>query len=576
MVQRYRVAIIEPATFPKQFAGEKGHKSVYTGVLMPRAIPALAAVLQEHGFEVRGWSGELSDINVTEIADWADCVCLSVMSNGATHGLMLAYQFGELWKPVIMGGYHFAQNELNEHTLQQTEEALTFGCSFVIRGEGYTSLPALLQLLARQRQTGHAIASSDLREINGLSWRTSNGRFQHNIAHLLDVQLTDLPLADWSALQDPDKTLRTLGVHGMSGCPRGCPWCGVRTRDGNGTNRNSDIRMVAEIEAALAVLPRIGHIFFSSDNIVVFRDWFLELCAELKRRDMKIPWSCQAEIPTLVKHPELLDAAAASGCVRFCLGLESINNQTLHDTDKHQTREEMEQVISDIHGAGIAVHGMFIVGLPGDTEADIERTLTWALAQRIETVQFLCLSDLPGSLEYEQLHLWESDQSYRPFTGLYAPLNWVFLNGHYVRRHSQELSLQQVQRLSVRVMQQYYRFDRLLGRLFKPRFEVWQGRRRQGKSRWQATKAMLLHQLVAFGLGLRGYTNIGSWLNPHNDLNQGYLASVEARTPAAREVAIEKMLRAFPPEWLTICELVATAEQAHRVTKSAVAIAAER
>lgn len=571
MAERSRVAFIETSNFPRKFAAEHGHYSIYSGVMMPRAVTALAPILQAGGFEVRGWSGDSCDINVPEIAAWADYVCLSVMSNGATYGMMLAHQFHEAGLPVIVGGYHFAQNMMNRHTLQPTEEVLRFGADFVVRGEGYTTLLPLLNLIQQSRLTGQPICEETLRQINGLSWRLPNGQFRHNQAHLLNVALTDLPIADWSCLQGSDRIF-TVDPRSGIGCPRDCGFCAVVTRDGHGKNRSTAARVVDEIEAARQSVPTIRHIFFPDDNLVFHVEWLKGLCAELIDRRVNLPWSCQAEIPTLVKHSELADIMAEAGCVRACLGFETINNQTLRDTDKRQTRVDMELVVDRLHEAGVAIHGMFIIGLEGDTKEDIEKTLAWALAQDIETVQFLCLSDLPGSVDYERLELWRN--SYRPFSGVYEALNWVFLNGHYARRHSEQLNLQQVQELSISTMRRFYRPDRLLKRLLWPRLDVWRARRRHGKGWWQATKAMLIHQVVAFYLGYRGLINIRSWLR--NDLSQGYRESLQARTPAARELAIEKMLRALPPEWLTICELVAAAEQKHDVATPVVAIAAER
>lgn len=571
MVKRSHVAFIEVGNFPHRFAREHGHYSIYSGVMMPRAVTALAPLLQAAGFEVRGWSGDSCDINVDEIAAWADFICLSVMSNGATYGMMLAHQFHEAGLPVVMGGYHFAQNNLDRYTLQPTEEVLRFDADFVVRGEGYTTLPPLLNLIHQSRLTDQPISAEALSQINGLSWRLPNGQFRHNRAHPLNVALTDLPIADWSCLQGSDRIF-TVDPRSGIGCPRGCGFCAVIARDGNGKNRNSPARVVDEIEAARQAVPTIRHIFFPDDNLVFHVEWLKQLCAELINRRVNLPWSCQAEIPTLVKHPELPDIMAEAGCVRACLGFETINNQTLRDTDKRQTKEDMELVAQRLHRAGIAIHGMFIIGLEGDTEQDIESTLAWALAQGIETVQFLCLCDLPGSVDYESLELWQS--SYRPFSGVYEALNWVFLNGHYARRHSEQLNLQQVQELSINTMQRFYRPDRLLKRLLWPRLDVWRARRRHGKGWWQATREMVGHQAVAFFLGWRGYTNIRSWLR--NDLSQGYRESLQAHTVTGRELAIEKMLASLPQEWLTICELVAMAERTHQVVTPVVAIAAER
>lgn len=552
MINGYRVAFIEPGNFPYGF----GHKSVYTGVLMPRAAPALGALAIQAGYEFKAWSGELGPINPNEIAEWAQVVCISVMSNSASYGLMLAHRFHELGLTVLMGGYHFAQNTLTDDTLRQTVEAFAFGADYVVRGEGYTSLIPLLNHIT-SRQAGDAeLHEQMLQGINGLSWRRRDGQLVHNRADRLVTPLQEMPTADWSVIENA-QNLRTLGPHGVSGCPRECSFCAVRTRDGNGRNRNTPQKLVDEIEQALAVLPQIKHIFFSDDNIVVFHDWLRELCQELITRGINLPWSCQAEIPTLVKQPDLPAVMAKAGCVRACLGFETLNGQALQGTVKRQSIADMELAVKRLHDAGIAVHGMFIVGLSGDRQLDIEQTWTWALEHNVETAQFLCLIDLPGSVDYESLELWSN--SYRPLSGPYEPLNWALLNGHYARRQSAELSLNEVQNLSLNMMRRFYSLGRLFGRLLKPRFDVWRARRSQGFGYWRATRAMLGHQAIAFALGWRGYTNIRAWLD--TDLNQAYLQALQARNRDEENRAIKQILKGFPAEWLAICEQVAATQK---------------
>ena len=64
--------------------------------------------------------------------------------------------------------------------------------------------------------------------------------------------------------------------------------------------------------------------------------------------------------------------------------------------------EVAEQFTKDCHELGIAIHGTFILGLPGETKETIEETI--AVRQRINphTIQVSLAAPYPGTFLYKQ------------------------------------------------------------------------------------------------------------------------------------------------------------------------------
>ncbi|MHB2016954.1 MAG: B12-binding domain-containing radical SAM protein [Candidatus Xenobia bacterium] len=527
-----RIAWLEPARLPYG----SGDLNIYSGVLFPRAGPKMAGLLKPLGYQVEVISGESSPIDVDEIARDFDIACISVISNTAPHGMILGRQLVERGMKVIMGGYQFAHNRATPETLQPTEEALGF-VPYVARGEGFVTLPAWLEAMQ---------GPGDVADIGGLSYRTEDGRMVHNPTspRLSREQVRELPPADWSAVRDRQQ-MAVVSVHGMYGCPRECSWCAVWTRDGRNGRNTAASDVVDELQHSLQQ-GRFRHVFFSADNFPVIHKWAHEVCEEMVRRDMQVEWTCQAEVAA-ASRSSLVDVMQQAGCVRWCIGLESINNASLSDSHKKQTRETMEACITELHRRGIHVHGMFIVGLPHDTPDTVRDTLAWARRMRIETVQFLCLSDLPGSADYEAQQLWE--KAFRPFTGAWEPLNWMFVNGHYARLGNETMSVRDVQCSQLEAMQSFYSLPRVVQQLV-----TWQGgtfarHRKQGKGLLASLAAVCDHNARAAFLRFRGYHNIRQW--QQSRFNQLYLELLDAG--AERGLALQQQIvNLLPPEWLAV------------------------
>jgi tRNA A37 methylthiotransferase MiaB len=59
--------------------------------------------------------------------------------------------------------------------------------------------------------------------------------------------------------------------------------------------------------------------------------------------------------------------------------------------------EVAEQFTQDCHDLGIAIHGTFIVGLPGETRETLEKTKAWACKINPHTIQVSLAAPYPGT-----------------------------------------------------------------------------------------------------------------------------------------------------------------------------------
>jgi radical SAM superfamily enzyme YgiQ (UPF0313 family) len=111
-------------------------------------------------------------------------------------------------------------------------------------------------------------------------------------------------------------------------------------------------------------------------------------------------WSAMVR-PDIAKDDELLKVIAETGKPTVCIGLESINPESLKAYEKHQTLEDNISSIRKIKSHGINIHGMFVFGSDSDTVDTIKRTTEFAASMGIDSVQYMILTPLPGTKIYD-------------------------------------------------------------------------------------------------------------------------------------------------------------------------------
>ena len=86
-----------------------------------------------------------------------------------------------------------------------------------------------------------------------------------------------------------------------------------------------------------------------------------------------------------------------SGCFMVYMGFESITQEGLDSYNKKQKVEHITSSIKLLHDYGIRVHGMFVVGSDMDTRETVRATVDFAVEHKIDTIQMMMLTTLPGT-----------------------------------------------------------------------------------------------------------------------------------------------------------------------------------
>ncbi len=160
------------------------------------------------------------------------------------------------------------------------------------------------------------------------------------------------------------------------GCPYPCTFCVIGSL-GFQTRPLEDV--LEEIDHLRA--RGVRELFFMDQTFGVAAARALELCAALEARK-DLSWTAFTRPDTATD--ELLGAMKRAGCHTLILGVESADDKLLRLYEKGYVADEVRLGFARVRRHGIRTVGTFIIGLPEESEASLERTLAMAFELKLD------------------------------------------------------------------------------------------------------------------------------------------------------------------------------------------------
>jgi radical SAM superfamily enzyme YgiQ (UPF0313 family) len=144
-------------------------------------------------------------------------------------------------------------------------------------------------------------------------------------------------------------------------------------------------------------LPQVKEIMFDDDTFTDFKPRVEEIARGLGK--LGVTWSCnaRANVPY-----ETLKIMKENGLRLLLVGYESGDDQILLNIKKGLKTDMARRFSQDCRKLGIKVHGTFILGLPGETQETIEKTIEYAKEVNPHTIQVSLAAPYPGTELYRQ------------------------------------------------------------------------------------------------------------------------------------------------------------------------------
>lgn len=191
---------------------------------------------------------------------------------------------------------------------------------------------------------------------------------------------------------------RSMQVITSRGCPFKCSFCCEVLLPGKPSVRfRSPENVCDEIEDLISKYNP-DEIYFDDSSFTVSRSHIIGVCNEMKRRNIKIQWSCMADAKV---DPDILSKMAKSGCRAIKFGVESVDPDVLANIPKHVNLEDVKRTVAECKKVGIKSHATFMFGLPGENKEKAKKTIDFALSLGTDTAQFSIATPYPGTRFYD-------------------------------------------------------------------------------------------------------------------------------------------------------------------------------
>lgn len=378
---------IEAGIIGEYAQGKKAYDIYSKFNLPPRATNTLAAIAIEEGHEAvfideyHGNEGRITRENWNDMLT-SDTVFLSAISRTIPQTYELAKELKKA-KPelrTVLGGFHVTESTLYE--------ILNNGIDVACIGEGENTLRELINF--------ESYSDENLSRINGLAYNNNGILKKTPVRELMtDVELGNLPAPYFDEITRNNVSLAT--VRTSVGCKWKCDFCSV-SNIYKGTHR---IFPEETITRNYRNVEDMGRTVFTVDDNLGSNPAHLYRIADAVSNN-GLTRKMTAQVDAGCTSPEKIEALKKMGVQYLCLGFESMNEETLKRMNKPFKPEKNTHAAEIFRKAGFWVHGMFIVGLDGDTPESTEELLQWSL-RHTDSAQFFAPITLPETRLTERL-----------------------------------------------------------------------------------------------------------------------------------------------------------------------------
>ena len=328
--------------------------------LTPLALATLAA-LTPPDIDVGFSDDQIHPIDLNDGFQGADLVAISAMSKTAYRAYQIADACREKGVKVVLGGIHptVLPEEASAHA------------DVVVVGEAEILWPRVI---------------ADFQA----------NRLQRFYRQDGVVDMNHSPVPQRGIFKSHSRSYVPLDVvQTTRGCPFDCDFCTVNPVFGSRFRMREIEKVVAEVQG----LTRWG-ILFADDNVIGNVPYFQKLFTALE--PLKLRWIGEASLAGL-DNEENLKILQKSGCKALFIGFESLSPQLKTIGKPQNNPARYGEVIRKLHDHGIIAYAAFIFGFDFDDPSVFERTVEFAIANKVILTQFAILTPYPGTRLYTRL-----------------------------------------------------------------------------------------------------------------------------------------------------------------------------
>jgi len=301
----------------------------------------------------------------------------------------------------VFGGPHISA--LKERLLREYP-----AMDFAVAGEGEETLRELMD-------GGFETPA----QVRGLIWRDGPaGEVRFN-GYRQGLELDSLPFPAYGKLAGFPAayklpifnypTVPNTSCISSRGCPYACSYCDRSVFQRSFRSNSADY-----LYDHMRMLRRtfgIRHINFYDDQFTLDRKRVEQLTDRLLAEPLGMTFNCAVRAEHI--DPDLVGRMKRAGCWMMSLGIETGDPDLLARHRQNPDLNHLAGKIRTISAAGIRTKGLLMIGLPGETEASIRRSMDYVFSLPVDDFNLAKFTPFPGSPIYDGIHeLGEFDEDW--------------------------------------------------------------------------------------------------------------------------------------------------------------------
>lgn len=406
-LRRDRILLVHPLGYRADAAA--GDISRIANIMPPLGLASIAAFLEQRGIRtaiVDCYAHPGSDRAIRDhlLAERPSFIGLSCTTSSFLDGIRIA-EMARATLPgirTVFGGPH----------VSALKEALFPGfpaMDFAVVGEGEETLA---ELIGRDGE--------DASKIRGLLFREgAEGIPRFTGFRDRGIALDSLPFPAYGKLGGfPDAyklpifnypRVPNTSCISSRGCPYTCSYCD-RSVFRRGFRYNSAEYLYEHLRF---LKERFGvrHVNFYDDQFTFHRKRVEAFTGMMIGRPLGMTFNCAVRAEHI--DAALVGRMKAAGCWMMSLGIETGDERLLARHRQHADLDDLARKTRMIKDAGIRTKGLLMIGLPGETEGSIRRSMDYVFSLPIDDFNLAKFTPFPGSPIYETIRdLGEFDEDW--------------------------------------------------------------------------------------------------------------------------------------------------------------------
>jgi len=388
--------LVHPLGYPQAQAGLD--ISRIANIMPPLGLASIAAYLEKRGIPttiVDCYAKPDAERVIRDLLRQGNpgFIGFSATTSSFLDGVRLARMAKEVLPriKVVFGGHHVSA--LKEKILRDFPVI-----DFTVVGEGEETLSELLE---------HD--GEDPARVRGLTYRDRSGEAHFTGYRTPGLDLDTLPFPAYEKLDGYPHAYRlpifnyprtpNTSCIASRGCPYACTYC-----DRSVFLRTFRYNSAAYLYEHLRYLrERFGlrHINFYDDQFTFNRKRIEDFAERMIDRPLGLTFNCAVRAEHI--DADLLARMKEAGCWMISLGIESGDEALLTQHRQNADLSLLREKIRLIKKAGIRVKGLMMMGLPGESEESIRKSMDFVFSLPVDDINVSKFTPFPGSPLYEQI-----------------------------------------------------------------------------------------------------------------------------------------------------------------------------